>query len=94
MSRRGFINPTEVIQKRTYLIHIRSPIIKAAFGRLHKDGLAAFGGQPTFVEIIMGDQVYNMGAYSHILRGVSTPPLLLGGFINPGKGGLSIQSWS
>ena len=32
-------------------------MMKAAFGPLHKGGLAAFGAQPTFVEIIMVDQM-------------------------------------
>ena len=31
-----------------------SPIMEAAFGRLHKDGRATFGGPP-FVETIIGD---------------------------------------
>ena len=32
-----------------------SPTMEAAFGRLHKDGRAAFGGAPTFVDSIVGD---------------------------------------
>ena len=41
----------------TYLIHISSPIMKAAFGHLHKGGWAASGRTPTFVAVIMGDEV-------------------------------------
>ena len=32
-----------------------SPIMEAAFGRLHNGGPAAFGRRPTVVESIMGD---------------------------------------
>ena len=32
-----------------------SPIMEAAFGRLHNGGPAAFGRRPTVVETIMGD---------------------------------------
>ena len=32
-----------------------SPTMEAAFGRLHKDGRAAFGGTATFVDSIVGD---------------------------------------
>ena len=32
-----------------------SPIMEAAFGRLHNGGPAAFGRWPTVVESIMGD---------------------------------------
>ncbi len=32
-----------------------SPIMEAAFGRLHNGGRAAFGRPPTVVESIMGD---------------------------------------
>ena len=32
-----------------------SPIMEAAFGRLHNGGRAAFGRPPTVVETIMGD---------------------------------------
>ena len=39
-----------------------SPIMEAAFGRLHKGGRAAFGGPPTFVESIMGDGEYGEAA--------------------------------
>lgn len=33
--------------------------MKMAFGRLHNGGVAAFGGHPAFVEIIMVDEMCN-----------------------------------
>ena len=46
-----------------------SPIMEAAFGRLHKGGQAAFGGLPTFVETIIGDgeaaNIANTYAYTY-----------------------------
>ena len=64
--------------------------MKAAFGRLHKGGLAAFGGQPTFVERIMGDQMCIKYVRVCIFSGglVNLPaPRGEGGSINPGEGG-------
>ena len=44
-----------------------SPIMDAAFGRLHKGGQAAFGGPPTFVESIMGDgEAANIKSYANV----------------------------
>ena len=40
-----------------YLIHMSSPIMEAAFGRIHKSGRAASGGPLALVEVIMGDEM-------------------------------------
>ncbi len=53
-----------------------SPIMEAAFGRLHNGGPAAFSRRPTVVESIMGDgKVANISKnkqihikYVHVLR--------------------------
>ena len=51
---KGFINPRHDIQRRAYLIrnlmHMCSPIMKAAFGRVHNSGAGAFGAYPTVVD--------------------------------------------
>lgn len=50
--------------------------MKAAFGRRHKGGLAAFAGKPTFVEIIMADKMSPeyVCVCLCILRRINNPP--------------------
>jgi len=47
--------------------------MEAASGRLHKGGLAAEGGQPALVEIIMSNRMC-IKACLYILRHINTPP--------------------
>ena len=62
-----------------------SPIMEAAFGRLHNGGPAAFGRRPTVVKSIMGAgdaaniaktyaNGYQFPAYAHILAILSYSP--------------------
>ena len=78
------------MQTRTYLLHMSSPIMKLAYGLLHKGGQAASGGPPIFVKVIMGDEVCieSVCALLYILSWIIKTPGKgnLMGFHNPGRG--------
>ena len=54
---KGFINSTNNIQTRAYLMHMCSPMMEVAFGHLHNSGAGAEGARPTALVSIMDEHI-------------------------------------